>query len=132
LITATAQRLNASKQLFQGEGFDEVVIRTAAQTGHAIRDGIPRGEEHDRRAVAGGSQGLENRKAIERWQHDVKDGGIVGMILRHLQPLAAIARGVHGIATAPQREHDGLAQAGGIFDDEEAHGGVWGWKMTRR
>jgi hypothetical protein len=44
------------------------------------------------------------------------------MILRHLQALASVARGIHGVTTAPQREHDGLAEAVGIFDHKDAHG----------
>lgn len=57
-----------------------------------------------------------------RGQHHAHNGGIVRVLLRHLRALASIVRGIHCIAAAPQGEHDGLAEAEGIFGDKDAHG----------
>ena len=55
-------------------------------------------------------------------EHDVEDDDIIGIALSPLKPGLAIDGFIGGIAGLAQDHSHGLAEAFGVFDDEDAHG----------
>ena len=75
---AAGQRPQPGDHLAEGEGLDQVVVRTSIEAGDTIVDRVARGEHQDRALDAPIAKAAGDLEAVQPGQHDVEDDGVVG------------------------------------------------------
>src|SRR5262249_33146562 len=99
----------------------EVVVGAELQALDAVRDGVPRRQEQDRRLLAGAAEVREDRPAVAPGEHDVENDEVVGARQRRVQTVLTLAGHVHGETVLGEP----LAEVGGglrlVLDDENFH-----------
>src|SRR5438552_12932116 len=75
--TATAkQGPDAGQQLFEGKGFDEIVIGAAVEPGYSIFQTVAGGKQQNRRCNALFPQARQDLKAVTAGEHQIKENDV--------------------------------------------------------
>ena len=94
----TRQHAQPGTQFLQREGLHQIVVRAAVQPGHAVGDGVARGEQQHGRGFAGGAQLFEHAQPVQMRHHDVQYRRVVIGGLKIIPSLQSIKAAVHAIA----------------------------------
>src|SRR6185436_13854936 len=87
----------------------------------AVVHGVPRAEDQHGRVDAAAAQGLDERQAVQRRQHEVDDGDVGPGLERERETTLAIAGHVDRKAGLPQALGDEVGDGGVVFDDQGSH-----------
>ena len=111
----------AGLQFHEGERLGQVVVRTAVQTRHPVRNGLARSQDHHGQVAPAFAQALEHVQPIHAREAKVQYQGVVGFagegeIGRH--PVADPVDAVAFLSACAQEQ---IRQRGIIFGQQDAH-----------
>jgi hypothetical protein len=126
-VLALARRLGAPQQraqprleLLQCERLDEVVVGAGVQAGHAVVDGVARGQHQHGRAVAGLAQALADLQAVDSRHGNVENDRVEPRLGQPVERLAAVGGELDFVSVQPQRAIERGAHGRLIIDDQHA------------
>jgi hypothetical protein len=111
---------DAGQQLAESERLGHEIIRTQAQALHAVRLGIPRGHQDDRRQVTGLAECFEHLEAALQRKHQVEQDQVEPLRLGPFDACNAIRGVLHGVAFRPQIELKPSGHAAIVFNEQDA------------
>ncbi len=119
-------------QLVSGERFREVVVGSEIHAAPGTRSVVECGKEDKRNfgKTRLGPQGLEHGETVHLRHHHVAQDEIGRIAARQLQAHAAVFRSGRGVALDLQHQHDVVADAGLVLDDEDFLCGLVGHQCT--
>src|SRR5207245_1684868 len=120
----TEQGPDAREQLVEGEGLGEVIIRTGAETAHAVGDAVARGQHQDRNRTAALAEGAADREPVLPGQEPVEHDQVV---LVHRGLLLAVLAGGGNVDDEALLLKPLGQEPGGfpvVLDQEESHRGL--------
>jgi hypothetical protein len=80
------------------------------------------GGEHEDGSLFGFAQLREQLPAVEFWQHDIENDGVVTVGFGAEQTVLAVFGGIDGVALLAQSAGKAAQQVRFVFHDENSHG----------
>ncbi|MDG5975977.1 peptidase [Hydrogenophaga taeniospiralis CCUG 15921] len=124
---AADQRTQARQQLFQVEGFGQVVVGPGVDAGHLLVPVVARGQDQHRHRAAGIAPALEHRQPVEHRQAQVEHHRVKRLRVAQEVGLAPVVGLIHRVASFHQARAQLRAQGGFVFNQQDAHGMERGW-----
>jgi hypothetical protein len=125
IVFSAEQGADAGEELIKIEGFDEVIIGAAIEAADAVLAGVAGGEDEDTGGGFAFAEGAEDVHAVDAGEHEVEKDDIVFARESKAEAVWAVGGGVDGVTGFGEAFAKGFSQGGGIFDDEESHGGFF-------
>ena len=123
---AAQERAQARVQLAQGEGLDEVVVGARVEARDAVVDGVARGEQEHRHALARGPQPAGHLEPVDARHGDVEHHGVGPALGQRVERRAPVGGHLDVVALQAQRPVQGRPDGGFVVDDQDAHRGrLW-------
>ena len=119
---AAHERLDAGKQLREGERLRQVVVRAALEAADPVLDRALRAQEEHGDLAARRAQPADEAQPVEPRKHHVDDRGVVARRLGQRQARLPVRGVVDRVAGLLEPAHDERGDLGIIFDHEDAHG----------
>ncbi len=106
-LATTLQRSDASQQLTEIEGFDQIVVCALVQAGHPVCRCVAGGEHENRQRRSSASYALDNLESTHLGHSPVENGHLVVVRVEVAQRLFAVDSCIHyiSILTQPALEH---------------------------
>ena len=121
VIGAAQQCPDASDQLTQRVGFDEVIVRAQIQPGDPILYRIARGCHEDARRWDAGTKGRTEGVTVSIWQPDVQHDSIIWTDGCEFTCHLAGSGRINGKTGGPQERRGAVAQRVIVFDQQHTH-----------
>jgi hypothetical protein len=115
------QRPQARGQFRERKRLHHVVVGAAVEAGHAIVDGIFRGQHQHRERRFTRTDIAQHLESGSAGKHQIQDHGVIVDNLCLLPGRAAVVQHVHGIPFLLQPALDERGNFPVVFDDEQAH-----------
>ena len=122
-LSPAHQGLQTRHEFRKRKGFDQIVVRTAAQTGDTILDAVQRGQ-HQHGCGLARTQRCQQREAVKPRQHAIEHDGVVAALQRQVQPVHAVVGQVDDVALLRQTLAQVLGQLALVLDHENFHGDI--------
>ena len=120
-LPAARQRLHPGEQFWKREGLGQIVVASGLQALDSIVHRVARAEEEDRGFHASSPESADQAQAIEARQHDVDDGGGVGLPLGKVQTVYSVVSDVDGKPLLSQTSRHEVRDTPIILHEEHAH-----------
>ena len=123
LHRAAQDRLDARDDLVEAERLGDVVVAAGVEARDLVFGLVLRGEEEDRRGVAGAAEALGDAEPVHVGEHHVEDDQ-VGLLLEDGRDrLGAVGHGLHLETRESEARDEQVADVRLVVDDEDARCG---------
>ena len=113
---------DASEQLIEIEGLDEIVVGPGVEPGDAVRDGVARGQHQDRQAPAGALLGRAKASGdldtVEARQHEIEDEQVGRRVANGIEGAAPIVEDFDVVPLENQAPAHKAGNGGLVFDQQ--------------
>src|SRR5690348_4087689 len=120
-LRPTRERLDPREELFEGEGFRDVIIRTGAQRRDLRIDGVLRRQHEHRLLESLRAKTVEHLETGLLWKPHVEDNEIVRLRAGPALPFVSISDKIDGVALLFEPAPYILSYGGIVLDDENPH-----------
>ena len=121
---AADEGLEAGEEFREGEGFGEVIVAAALEAGDAVVERAFGAENEDGNFDLLGAPAFDDFEAVEFGEHEVDDGGIVGVFTAHLAAFLAVGADIDDVTALAQSFGDKRGDFGVVFQEENFHVGI--------
>jgi putative addiction module component (TIGR02574 family) len=111
----------SGQQFLHREGLDEVVVRPRVEPLHAVRDGVPGGEQQDGNEGAGAPPALHGHEPVAAGEPPVENDEIVPVFREVQVGLGATPRLVDGVPQGAESTCEGQPKFTCVVDEEDPH-----------